>query len=267
MNLLARLFGKPSQHTAAMRDPALRLSLPEMPAALYAVGDIHGCCALYQQLEKDILADGAQFSGSKLIVVLGDIVDRGPDSAGVIDHLLAPLPDGWQRLVLRGNHEAMMLKFLAAPHKNKRWLEFGGRETLQSYGLTSDSDHGFNLPEARLFQKFEAAIPSAHIDFLSDLALCLEVGPFVFSHAGIDPAKPMPEQSPNDLMWGDPARIDSADTELMVVHGHTPVVKALISPRRVCVDTGAYASGILTAVRLLPSTATLDACRILTTPP
>lgn len=232
----------------AAASQATALKLPTMPSALYAVGDLHGCLDLYRALETRILEDGAEIPGPKLIVVLGDVIDRGPDTARIIDHLVSPMPAGWQRLVLRGNHEDMMLKFLAAPEDHYRWLDFGGHQTLLSYGLQPDSVCGFRLRANRVKQMVGAAIPKAHIAFLNQLPLSLEVGPFFLSHAGGNPQKPLAEQSSEDLMWGSP--MQEHDTDYIAVHGHILVPEAQVSGQRLNLDTGAYVSGILSGARL-----------------
>ncbi len=256
MSLWSRLFGATppasdtGPDTGPRNDTDKALRLPQMPAALYAIGDVHGCLDQLINLEAKILADGAQIAGQKLVVVLGDVVDRGPKSAEVIDHLLAPMPVGWQRLVLKGNHEQMMLKFLRDPDAHQSWLKFGGAETLQSYGLAEDPELGFGLPAPRMTQMIATVVPSAHMQFLDQLPLCLEVGEFFLSHAGFDPAKSLADQTPHDLMWRNATQLDFSGGVVTAVHGHVPVAEAEHAPRRINLDTGAYASGVLTAARL-----------------
>jgi serine/threonine protein phosphatase 1 len=256
--LLRKMFGaRPAPATVADAPKARILSLRTPPAAIYAVGDVHGCRALYQRLEAMILQDAAtQFiSGPVLIVLLGDIVDRGPDSAGVIDDLQQPAPQGVQRLVLRGNHEEMMLRFLTDPGPNRDWLVFGGNETLASYGVMSDLENGFDLSPTRSAAMLETTIPAPHRAFLASLPYGLHVGEYFLCHAGIDPARPLSEQTPHDLIWGPPDRIDAASPAQnlpIIVHGHVIVPEVHLRPRRINVDTGAYISGKLSAVRLRP---------------
>lgn len=237
---------------ASDTNPAHILSLPEMPAAIYAVGDVHGMRALYSKLEARIISDAEEngIVDAKLILLLGDIVDRGPDSAGLIDDLLTPAPPGFQRLVLRGNHEDKMRAFLNSPGDHREWLGFGGDATLTSYGLQSDPDLGVDLP-TRLLENFvRASIPEKHHEFLKTLPYGLRVGDYFFCHAGIDPSIPLHAQHPNTLLWGDPEKIDWASGGLpIIVHGHVPVAEIFISKHRINVDTGAYMSGKLSAVR------------------
>lgn len=258
---LKGVFGQ--RRTAASSDPergavtgaAPRiLSLKQMPAAVYAIGDAHGCNALYRKLEHDIVndAEASGITGPKLIVVLGDFVDRGPDSAGLLRHLLDPPPPGFQRVVLRGNHEDMMLAFLQDPAPARQWLHFGGTETLVSYGMHPDPEHGFARPVRHLKQMLDATIPAAHREFLTKLPYGLSVGGYFLCHAGIDPARSLAHQRPEDLLWGGGDKIDAAaGTFPVIVHGHVITEDVLLTSKRINVDTGAYESGKLSAVRLV----------------
>lgn len=255
---LRKVLAKPARAQAQTVDRASAgriLSLPALPPALYAVGDVHGCLDLYRRLEDAILTDAQRLGvgGPVLIVVLGDVVDRGPDSAGTIDLLLRPAPPGVTRLVLRGNHEDMMHNFLTDPARARNWLNFGGAQTLMSYGLHPDPEQGFPTAPAHLRGMLDHAVPPAHRRFLAELPLALQIGQHVFCHAGLDPDRSLSEQLREDLLWGDPARLDrDGATAPFVVHGHVITPQVLITPRRINVDTGAYLSGVLSAVRLCP---------------
>lgn len=238
------------------------LSLARMPARIYAVGDIHGCLPLFLTLEALIAQDAADVEGTKLIVLLGDMVDRGPKSAALIDHLMAPPPSGFNRLALLGNHEDMMLNFLQDPIRQRRWLTFGGRETLMSYGMQPDPRHEFALPAPRINQMIQAHIPTAHIEWLKNLPASFQVGPYLLAHAGYDPSKMIEEQQKDDLIWGNPGRLDAVRSPFVAVHGHVPVELAHVGENRINVDTGAYYSGLLSAVCLTPD----EPPRLLTTP-
>lgn len=247
------LFGrKKAQKTSQTQAPKTHrlLRLAKMPAAIYAVGDIHGCADLYDALEKKIVADGEKLDGTKLIVSLGDVVDRGGASAAVIDRLMSPAPKGFKRLVLRGNHEDMMIKFMSDPDANRKWLDFGGTETLASYGLSPDPEVRFDLPASRLRHMMDAAIPESHRKFLKELPLALSVGPYRFAHASYDRDTPLEDQLPETLMWGAPQNADAGSADHVFVHGHVVVDKPFVSKKRINVDTGAYSSGVLSAVRL-----------------
>lgn len=226
------------------------LSLNDLPAAVYAVGDVHGCLDLYKDLERRIVEDGTAFAGRKLIVLLGDVIDRGPNSAGLLDHILSQSPEGFQRLILRGNHEEMFLSFLKDPARHRSWLDFGGRETLASYGL----DCGTNLHStafADLRHKLSSYIPDGHIEFLNGLPYGLLAGEYFFCHAGADPSRPINQQRPEDLLWGVEDPLLMSKFSQTIVHGHIPQDQPLVLENRINVDTGAYATGRLTAVRLV----------------
>jgi len=243
---ILNLFGK--RHAAPVRaDPAPRLALSEMPAALYVVGDIHGCHHLLRQLEQRIIEDGQGIPGSKLIVHVGDFVDRGGQSAEVIDHLIAAPPAGFERLCLLGNHELLMREFLSAPRPGANWLSFGGLETLMSYGISEQQIRSTR----NLRMLLDAVIPEEHRSFLANLALSLDLPEHFITHAGIDPATPLARQTAHDLLWmREPFLSWEGPLEKVVIHGHTPCKEVEVKNNRICVDTGAYASGRLSAVRV-----------------
>lgn len=229
------------------------LALMEMPAATYAVGDVHGCLSLYRLLEDRLVRDGRDLDGEKLIVLLGDVIDRGPDSAGVIDHLTSAPPDGFRRICLLGNHEDTMLRFLGDPSKHRGWLEFGGRETLASYGVRPHPVRGWDLKPREMRFLMQAHIPAEHIRFLQAMPLYLSVGDYFLVHAGIDPRKPLDRQARDDLLWIRPGpATDTSYVGKKVVHGHTPVEIAGQIGWRVQIDTGAVFTGRLSAAKLTP---------------
>jgi len=222
----------------------------DWPAAIYAIGDVHGCLNQMRGLEAKIVEDGRSLSGEKWLVYLGDYIDRGPDSAGVIDRLISPAPDGIRRICLAGNHEVMALNFLKDPRPGSDWLDFGGQECLQSYGLSAATLTG-RSSRSRMAM-IESHIPREHISFLEQLPLTLSVPGYVFVHAGLRPGIPLLQQHEDDLLW---IRDDFFDAPphngLTIVHGHTPAIEPVIAPGRICVDTGAFATGKLTAIRLI----------------
>lgn len=245
MGILQRLFGSGAPATAA--DTPRRVAL-DAPGVIYAIGDVHGCLRQLLALEQQIVADAAQFAGPRTIVMLGDYIDRGPQSAQVLDHLAGPPPDGFQRICLIGNHEAELLNVLHG-ESSRSWLEFGGRETLRSYGIADDRRRG----EAALRRLIEAHIPDEHIAFLEGLPTLLETPGFVFVHAGLRPGVPIDEQSFEDLIWYRDDFVETyQDLGRTVVHGHSIRDELLISPGRIGLDTGAFISGRLSAVRLAP---------------
>jgi len=218
------------------------LGFAAWPAAIYAIGDVHGCRDELEELEAAIIADAADIEGEKWLVGLGDYIDRGPDSAGVLDHLTRPPPPGFRRISLMGNHEFMLLDFLADPQPDSRWLYNGGLETLASYGLAPEWN-----------PQIGHHIPRNHIDFVTCLHLTLSVPGVVFVHAGLGSTAPVEQQDEADLLWIRTAFHDAPPVPgRLVVHGHTPDTLPVIAPGRICVDTGAFATGVLTAVRLMP---------------
>ena len=253
--MLRRLFGK--RDAAGNGDHSGRhLTAAKTPAAIYAIGDVHGCLDELLSLERQIVDDSRSIQGEKIIVMLGDYVDRGPDSAGVIDHLLARPPENFRRLCLMGNHEVMLREFLRRPHPHSNWLDTGGRETLQSYGISS---HGLQAARtSQLAMLIKAHVPDDHIEFLDGLAWTLQTPGWLFVHAGIRPGIPLHAQNPDDLFWIRDEFYNIVDQEerdqreFRVVHGHTPARDPVISPARICIDTGAYATGCLTALKITP---------------
>ncbi|PRY78060.1 serine/threonine protein phosphatase 1 [Yoonia maritima] len=230
------------------------LTLSEMPAAIYAIGDIHGCLELYDDLEAQIAEDGRAISGAKLIVCLGDVIDRGPNSAGVLERLLGPAPAMFERVVLRGNHEDMMVEFLTTPERHLDWIDYGGDQTLASYGLRPNSDRGFRAESKSLRRKLVLGIPEAHQDFLMGLPIALEVGDLRFAHAGYDLSKPASKQSPELLMWGPFYQDRKYDSDATLVHGHVVVDEVATSKNKINLDLGAYQSGRLAAMRFVAET-------------
>ncbi len=221
---------------------------------IYAVGDVHGCIGLMRALEARIGEDAATLPGRKLLVMLGDYVDRGPDSAGVLDRLSAHPPAGIdRRICLMGNHERLMLDFLADPRLD-RWLGFGGAETLGSYGI--DPEGFARLGARHRLQALQSHIPGEHIQFLQSLPLIVETPYHVFVHAGLRAGVPVAAQAEADALWmRDDFAETYADSVQWVVHGHSPVPAPVVLGRRIAVDTGAYLTGRLSAVRLRPAEA------------
>ncbi len=246
----------------AGRKPAFDVAEPpyHTPAGmiLYAIGDIHGELGLLERLldriDLDISARksraGADAATLKSIVIfLGDYVDRGPSSREVIDRLMdGPLPGDSQQILL-GNHEQAMLDFLADPVAGARWVDYGGVETLLSYGVPASSGMAgvARLTAAR--DGLAAAIPQAHLVFLRSLPALAVYGDYAFVHAGVRPGRPLAAQKLQDLLWiREPFLGSSQAHEKCIIHGHSISQMVDIRPNRIGVDTGAFASGILSAV-------------------
>lgn len=252
LSFLKNLFSQaPSGGASGTTFSSARQTLSPAPDVIYAIGDIHGCYDHLRQLEELVLEDAASIDGSKLMIILGDFVDRGPNSARVIDHLLAPPPEGFDRICLTGNHERMMLQYLHNPKSAAAWLDFGGRETLFSYGITPWSLDSATSSARKLQQLLQSHIPQEHIRFLHQLPVMVQTETHIFVHAGLRPGVPLSEQSDEDMLMIKSDFLDSShDFEFMVVHGHSVVSQPQNLPNRINTDTGAYATGRLTAVRL-----------------
>ena len=184
------------------------------------------------------------------VIFLGDLVDRGPDSRGVIEHLLDNPPTFARPIFLKGNHEEFFLASLGGDLAMlQNWLLYGGTECAASYGISE----GFiiNAAPSEILSRLIGDIPRAHVDFLEGLADTFRFGDYLFVHAGIRPGVPIDEQVERDLRWIREGFLnDRTDHGMMVVHGHTIVDRAEEHPNRIAIDTGAYRSGVLTALCL-----------------
>nr|WP_067956205.1 MULTISPECIES: metallophosphoesterase family protein [Aminobacter] len=228
-----------------------RIEIDLFGTVVYAIGDVHGCYRELRTLEDKVVADAAILPGRKLIIMLGDYIDRGPDSAQVIDHLIAPPPPGFERLCLMGNHETQTLDYLDGKLSLARWLSTGARSTLFSYGI--DAEHLGELYGGgnRLDDHIRETIPPEHIAFMRDLPIMAYSERFVFVHAGIRPGVPLLDQEDDDLLYIREEFFEaSRRLDRWVVHGHTPVDHPRIDGRRLDIDTGAFKTGRLTAVRI-----------------
>ncbi|ABC23906.1 metallophosphoesterase family protein [Rhodospirillum rubrum] len=217
---------------------------------LYAVGDIHGRDDLLERLMARILEDGRAGAPERRVVVfLGDYVDRGPGSADVLDLLAGWAPPDLQVVCLKGNHEAMMMAFLAEPEGGKRWIASGGAAALASYGITLASTKGGDLRRAG--EALNRVLPAHHRRFLEGLALSHVEGDYCFVHAGLRPGRALKDQDADDLLWiRKPFLTFEGTFPHMVVHGHTPSREPVIRPHRLGIDTGAWTRGMLTCVVL-----------------
>lgn len=228
-----------------------RVELELSDTVVYAVGDVHGCFRELRALEAKIVADAATLPGRKLIVMLGDYIDRGPDSARVLDHLIAPPPAGFERICLIGNHEAQALDYLDGKLSLERWLATGARSALFSYDI--DAEHLAELygSAGKLDEYIRANIPRDHIRFMRSLPIMAYSERFLFVHAGIRPGVPLLDQKDDDLLYIREEFFEaSRRLDRWVVHGHTPTDFPRIEGRRLGIDTGAFKTGRLTAVRI-----------------
>lgn len=220
---------------------------------IYAVGDIHGCHSLLIQLLNKISDDAEkQNDGRKVVLIfLGDYIDRGEESAEVLNTLNRFAGFGFDRIVcLKGNHEQALLHFLQDPIGGRAWLDFGGRQTLSSFGVWVPSR---SLSKADLYDlSDQLATPmKPYLGFLEGLPLKYRCGDVVFTHAGLDPNLAWDQSNETSLLWGHDGFLRPDPIPgLRVVHGHYDSASPVSHPGRLCVDTGAYYSGRLTAVRL-----------------
>jgi serine/threonine protein phosphatase 1 len=217
---------------------------------IYAVGDVHGHLDLLEQVMARIDDDCRKTPPANTIeVYLGDYIDSGPASRQVLDRLIAR---GSERnaVFLKGNHETYIGEFIANPAIFAEWRQYGGFETLVSYGLrpTMKTDPA-GLVE--LAKAFSFTLPASHQHFLKRLPLFVTFGDFFFVHAGVRPRVPLKQQREEDLLWiRDDFLLYEDDFEKVIVHGHTPVREPDVRPNRINIDTGAYATGRLTCLML-----------------
>lgn len=229
-----------------------RESAPQPAGAprVYAVGDIHGRLDLLRTLYARIEDDAEDAAGPCTIVFLGDYVDRGPDSAGVIDFLLGAIDPRFDPVFLKGNHEDLWKRFLDEPEIGPAWFDTGGVMTVVSYGIREGlAGRAADFPA--IARRLREAMPLAHHAFLDGLSLSHRSGHYLFAHAGIRPRVAVERQDPQDLMWIRREFLGADEFGgLCVVHGHSQVTEATDLPHRIAVDTGAYHSGRLTCVVL-----------------
>lgn len=221
---------------------------------VYAIGDIHGRADLLSKLLDKVMTHAAmQTVTERVVVCLGDYVDRGSDSKGVIDILLDRHLPATELVCLLGNHEQLMLDFLGDPAAiGPMWLRNGGLETLASYGV------GFDPTAPRLAALESAGVrlahqlPPRHKAFLQGLKLHHREGDYLFVHAGLAPEVPLAEQNDSDMLWmRDPFLETPAEYGFAVVHGHTITAEPEWRAWRIGIDTGAFSSGRLTALALI----------------
>ena len=217
----------------------------------YAVGDVHGRLDLLNQLLGAIEQDIENRSPRKtLLVFLGDLIDRGPDSRGVVERLRTYRRDGVRPYFLAGNHEEVLLRLLGGERGIiDSWLKYGGAECLRSYGCDPASLAGHS--ERTALAMIKDAIPSSHAQFIGGMADTLSFGDYLFVHAGIRPGVDLSLQSQADLRWIRSPFLDHEDDYgFVVVHGHTISDSVDERPNRIGIDTGAYRTGVLTALGL-----------------
>jgi serine/threonine protein phosphatase 1 len=225
---------------------------PRLPEGIrvYALGDIHGRSDLLKKMFAVIDADMERNSVDRSIeVFLGDYIDRGPESAYVLD-LLLDRSLYRETIFLKGNHEAHFLEVLRNPAKLEDWRQFGGLQTLMSYGIQPSINPDAS-EQTDLIRSLIEVMPKDHLTFLENLRPTFVCGDFLFVHAGVRPGIPLKEQQEADLLWIRNEFLDSdEDFGKFIVHGHTPVREPDVRPNRINIDTGAYATGNLTLLTI-----------------
>jgi len=246
--MIGRLFSALRKPSAAPRGPDGRIPDGQR---VYAVGDIHGRYDLLQDLLQRIDADDAERpDADTTLIFLGDLVDRGPDSAQVVERLMELSAYSPAVRFLLGNHEEVMLKAIEGDRPALRMFDrIGGRATMISYGLAeSQLNHAdFDTLETL----FRDAVPASHVEFLRGFEDIIVIGDYAFVHAGIDPNQPLEAQRPADLRWiRDKFLRHGGLHEKVIVHGHTVTQEVDWCRNRIGIDTGAYATNRLTALGL-----------------
>ncbi len=220
---------------------------------IYAIGDIHGRADLLKELHERIIEDALSIPKhiKKVAVYLGDYIDRGFNSRGVIDLLTgAPLP-GFELVYLKGNHEDIFLRFLEDHSYGPGWFSVGGDATAVSYDVRLPVDIKSGERFRHVQQQLRVRVPEQHMEFLRQLEMLYLAGDYVFVHAGIRPGIPIEEQAPKDLLWIRGEFLNAAETPgKVVVHGHSLSWAPDVSRYRIGIDTGAYATDRLTCLIL-----------------
>jgi serine/threonine protein phosphatase 1 len=217
---------------------------------VYAIGDVHGRADLLAQLFTGIDADLEANPASRAVhVFLGDYIDRGPDSREVLDALIVR-SQRHETIFLKGNHEVLIEQFLQKPRTLELWRHVGGFQTLLSYGIKPS----FNPDAAEqtiIARQLADILPPAHRQFFENLQRCFICGDFFFVHAGVRPGVPLSQQKDEDLFWIRERFLNSEEKfEKIIVHGHTPVAEVEFHSNRINVDTGAFATGQLSCLRI-----------------
>lgn len=244
MNLVSKL-------KARFDRSARQAAMPDRTIA-YAIGDIHGRADLLEDLLSRITSHADSSAAERRVIIfLGDYVDRGWQSKEVLERLSSLNLDGFETVFLKGNHEEALLSFLADPQFLESWRQYGGLETLHAYGL---KDLNFRADEDYLKQvhsSFVESFPQEHRSFLEQLPSSHELGGYLFVHAGVRPGVPLDQQEERDLRWIRDEFLESRmNFGKRVVHGHCPEEEPQIRPNRIGIDTGAYITGVLTAAVL-----------------
>ena len=221
---------------------------------IFAVGDIHGCKDLLDNIHQKIIKASKDKKGEKLIIYIGDYIDRGPDIKGTIQTLIDFNPANFKKIFLLGNHEQMLLEFISENKNNPfEWIYNGGSETLESYGidLSEHIDNDMDLKiDIKIKKKFIQLLPSSHLNFFNQLVLNYTYDDYFFVHAGINPTIPIEMQEKETMIWTREEDFfkPTMKYEKIIVHGHTPKEKIEKFPYRINIDTGSFYSGNLSCL-------------------
>jgi serine/threonine protein phosphatase 1 len=268
--VLRSLFRRPPHDLTATPTVAGQPARVPPGACVYAVGDIHGRADLLEEMHRLIAEDAATLTPGtgKLVVYLGDYVDRGLESRRVVDLLINNPLEDFQAVHLLGNHDAWLLSFLVDPAIGPVWLRYGGDATMHSYGVQFGMAQDDPRLHEQLQHRLRQRIPRRHVEFLQSLELSFESGDYLFVHAGVDPARPLHQQTADDLLWiREPFLSSRRDLGCVVVHGHTVESEPVVRANRIGIDTGACWTGCLTCLvleednfRFLTTGARVQAC-------
>lgn len=236
-----------------LNSPADHFARTPDNVVVFAVGDIHGRLDLLEGMTRRIAGEateGREAATQVVAVFLGDYIDRGPGSAGVLRHLIDFRAQSPCALVfLRGNHEQMLLDLIDGTATSNRWLGYGGADTLMSYGVPRDSLRKARGQDA-LRQIIVDTLPADHVEFLRQTSFYRQFGDYICVHAGLRADRLLEEQSLDDMLWFRHRADEKPIWSQTVVHGHSPHQRPVVDTSRIAIDTGAFSTGVLTAVRL-----------------
>ncbi len=253
--MIKRFFPGKNKIANDLDAPRLDSRAPSVPEnmRLYAIGDIHGRADLLTQLLQQIEADARDLTPEthKVLVFLGDYIDRGLQSREVLDLLVSgPIP-GFITHFLKGNHEEMLLHFLNDPTYGITWCDYGGLQTLDSYGATQTTLARHPMAYNAAAEVMRTLLPPDHLEFLSKLGTTLVIGDYMFVHAGVRPGCALGAQQDKDLLWiRDKFLRSNENFGKIVIHGHTPEACVQTRKNRIGIDTGAFMTDVLTCLVL-----------------
>ena len=245
------IWWRKKKEPATVASNADIVTLPAHIKTVYAIGDVHGMIDLARRAESEIAQDTDFDPATSVTLYLGDLVDRGPESAFLLDWLLVKSKTGAERMFLRGNHEEMMEAFLRDPGQHMNWLDFGGYETLNSYGIMESLNKLHKMRTKDITVLLQTTISESHRRFIANMIDAAQTDNFMFVHAGIVPNLPLNKQTRDDFLWArDRFMAHQGGFEKTIVHGHTPVSEPVHAFDRVSIDTGAYLTGRLTVAKI-----------------